>query len=72
MRGFGIVFRPTLITFAGFVLFRQIMLLLISKSKNSFTLIALVYPAAWPLVVGIYVFWWFIVRKKKKYSYTVC
>ena len=72
MRGFGIVFRPTLITFAGFVLFRQIMLLLIFKSKNSFTLIALVYPAAWPLVVGIYVFWWFIVRKKKKYSYTVC
>lgn len=72
MRGFGIVFRPTLITFAGFVLFRQIMLLLIFKSKISFTLIALVYPAAWPLVVGIYVFWWFIVRKKKKYSYTIC
>ena len=64
MRGFGIVFRPTLITFFGFVLFRQIMLLLISQSSNSFTLIALVYPAAWPLVIGIYVFWYLFSKKK--------
>ncbi len=64
MRGFGIVFRPTLITFAGFVLFRQIMLLLISQSSNSFTLIALVYPAAWPLVISVYIFWRFIPKKK--------
>lgn len=57
LRGFGIVFRPTLITFFCFVTVRQVMLLVISKSANSFTLIALVYPAAWPLVILIYIVW---------------
>lgn len=65
MRGFGIAFRPTIITFVGFVLFRQIMLLIISQTSNSFTLIALVYPAAWPLVIIIYIIWLFIFRKKR-------
>ncbi len=70
MRGFGIVFRPTVITFCGFVLFRQIMLLIISQSSNSFTLIALVYPAAWPLVICIYVFWYLIFKQKQKLLYS--
>ncbi len=65
MRGFGIAFRPTIITFVGFVLFRQIMLLIISQTSNSFTLIALVYPAAWPMVIIIYIIWLFIFRKKR-------
>lgn len=65
MRGFGIAFRPTIITFVGFVLFRQIMLLIISQTSNSFTLIALVYPAAWPLVITIYIIWLFVFRKKR-------
>ncbi|WP_338369278.1 MATE family efflux transporter [Treponema bryantii] len=65
MRGFGIAFRPTIITFVGFVLFRQIMLLIISQTSNSFILIALVYPAAWPLVIIIYIIWLFIFRKKR-------
>ena len=66
LRGYGIVFLPTLITFLGFVLFRQLMLLIISHTTNSFTLIALVYPAAWPLVVIIYLVWFFIRQVKSR------
>lgn len=66
LRGYGIVFLPTLITFLGFVLFRQLMLLIISHTVNSFTLIALVYPSAWPLVVIIYLVWFFIRQVKSR------
>lgn len=67
IRGFGIVFVPTLITLAGFVVLRQVLLFIISRTVNTFTLIALVYPIVWPVIIVIYLIYMNI--KKEILSY---
>lgn len=47
LRGFGDSLVPTIITFSGFVLLRQMILFFGTKLTDSFTLVALAYPIVW-------------------------
>ncbi|WP_407425981.1 MATE family efflux transporter [Treponema sp.] len=47
LRGFGDSLVPTIITFSGFVLLRQMILFFGTKLTDSFSLVALAYPVVW-------------------------
>ena len=49
MRGMGHIFKPIIISFCGFVLFRQVFLFIVTRLTDSFYPVALAYPFAWPI-----------------------
>ncbi len=46
-RGLGYALVPTLITFSGFVVFRQLFLFVVTRITSAFAVVLLAYPVAW-------------------------
>ncbi len=58
LRGFGNSIAPTLITFCGFVVLRQLFLFVTTRFSSSFAFVAVAYPVVWIATSFVMAFYW--------------